>query len=339
MRRPLMPSISVPLGELRDRYDAVVIGSGYGGGVAALRLAEKRALRAGTVTQAHIAVFERGREWLPGGFPGTTASAFAELQLDTGRNRYGRQTGLFDLRADDDMMVLVGCGLGGTSLINANVMIEPVSAVFDRGWPAALAGTVGHAVLKDHFAQVKSVLRAVPLPLDILPMKVQRMGDAGTDATPAKRPDIAVSFDTAMSPFSGVGHNRCTLCGNCVTGCNHGAKHTVDRNYLAAAVRRGVDIFCELETRTIEWVGGEWHLHVRLTDPAWGTFKAGEFVVRAGTVVLAAGALGSTEILLRSRDRHALPLSQKLGSRFSGNGDVIAFSYDCLLYTSDAADE
>jgi cholesterol oxidase len=127
------------------------------------------------------------------------------------------------------------------------------------------------------------------------------------------------------------------LCGDCFAGCNHAAKNTVDRNFLARAGKRDAAIFCGIDVRWIEPFKQEphsasdgWLLHVRLLDRAWQRFGSPELTLRAGAVFLAAGTLGSTEILLRSNRRGALSLSPTLGERFSGNGDAIAFSYNSL---------
>src|SRR3712207_110332 len=105
-----MPHLSSPIGELRSSYDVVVVGSGYGGAIAALRMSQKQT--AGT--SPSVCVLERGAEIRAGEFPSTLGSACQELQLETGIGRIGRRTGLFDLRINNDVSVLVGCGLGGT---------------------------------------------------------------------------------------------------------------------------------------------------------------------------------------------------------------------------------
>ena len=147
---------------------------------------------------------------------------------------------------------------------------------------------------------------------------------------------MAVSFVSSVDDLD-VRHRRCTLCGDCFAGCNHAAKNTIDRNYLARARKLDAAIFCGIDVRSIEpfkrdqnLTDAVWLLHVRLLDRAWQRFGAPELTIRAGAVFLAAGTLGSTEILLRSDKRRALSLSPKLGERFSGNGDAIAFSYNSI---------
>jgi len=120
--------IASRLEDLDDHYTVVVIGSGYGASVAASRLA-----RAGQ----SVCVLERGREILPGDYPDTLAEAGGEVQVSTAKGHHGDPSSLFSFHVGDDISVLSGCGLGGTSLINANVALEADPRVFDRGWPQA----------------------------------------------------------------------------------------------------------------------------------------------------------------------------------------------------------
>ena len=126
-----MQRLSSPISDLRPHYDVVVVGSGYGGAIAACRLA-----RAGR----SVCVLERGRELVPGDFPEDLLGAARETQAHVGDSVYGSRAGLFDFRLGRDISVLVGCGLGGTSLINANVALEADPRIFDdERWPTALA--------------------------------------------------------------------------------------------------------------------------------------------------------------------------------------------------------
>src|SRR5262249_13490604 len=117
----LMQRLSSPTNALKSAYDVVVVGSGYGGGVAASRLA-----RAGL----SVCVIERGREFLTGEFPNRLPELRRELQIVGGKMRSGRRTGLFDFRLGSDIHVLVGCGLGGGSLINPALAFPPHSPLF-----------------------------------------------------------------------------------------------------------------------------------------------------------------------------------------------------------------
>jgi len=149
-----MQRLSSPLSDMRHHYDVVVVGSGYGGAIAACRLA-----RAGR----SVCVLERGRELLPGDFPEDLFAAARQTQAHLGDTVVGSRTGLFDFRLGKDISVLVGCGLGGTSLINANVAHKADPRVFDdERWPAALRG--GDARLDDGYDAALSMLGSTPYP-------------------------------------------------------------------------------------------------------------------------------------------------------------------------------
>lgn len=326
-----MKSLSTPIGQLQPSYGVVVVGSGYGGAVAAYRMASTAAkMRKQGLPGFSICVLERGLERHAGEYPSSLPGALRQVQAETGWGRFGRRTGLFDFRINPDVSVLVGCGLGGTSLINAGVMLEPAISVFtDARWPADLRQP---GALRHEFDEVLRMLDAKPLPADVQLQKVTRLLEAGKGAPPqaaaavVSAPRIAVSFETRVNMFN-VQQQRCVLCGDCMTGCNHSAKNTVGMNYLPAAAENGTAIFCGIEVRSIEPIErDEWLLHLRLLDRAWSRFGHKELTIRAGMVFLAAGTLGSTEILLRSR--HRLPMSSTLGQHFSGNGDAIAFGYN-----------
>src|ERR1017187_4728118 len=122
-----MPRISLPLEHMKNHYTVVVVGSGYGGAIAASRMA-----RAGQ----QVCVLERGKEIQPGEYPNTLESAAAEFQTDIPEELIGSRAGLFDFRVNPDINVLLGCGLGGTSLINANVGLRAEARVFQYpAWP------------------------------------------------------------------------------------------------------------------------------------------------------------------------------------------------------------
>ena len=317
-----MARLSSPLENLREHYDVVVVGSGYGGGIAASRLA-----RAGR----SVCLLERGREYLPGEFPDTFAEAVAATQIDRQGSRLGASTGLFDFRVNDDINVLVGCGLGGTSLINANVVVEADPQVFDDpAWPAGFRDDLDTRVAEG-YRRAREMLRPTPYPDHFPPLRkfeaLQRSA-AHLGETAHKLP-IAVTFE---SPEGGVNHvgveqQPCALCGDCVSGCNHQAKNTVQLTYLPDAWNHGAEIFTEVGVRYLERQAGRWLVHFEPRGVGREAFGAPELFVAADLVVLAGGTLGSTEILLRSRER-GLPLSDRLGQRFSGNGDVVAFAYN-----------
>ena len=244
--------------ELRDRYTVVVVGSGYGGAIAASRLA-----RAGQ----DVCVLERGKERVPGEYPDTLREAVRELQADWPRGHQGSRTALFDLRVNREMNVLVGCGLGGTSLINANVSLEAEPRVFeDACWPQAFRDD-RKTRLADGYRRAREMLRPTPYPADAPPLaKLEALERAAGGVQGAfYRPPINVTFEDGPNHV-GVEQRACTLCGDCVSGCNHGAKNTVLMNYLPDAKAHGAEIFTRTSVRYVERAGSRWRVHLELLE-------------------------------------------------------------------------
>ncbi len=311
--------LSLPRESLKSHYEIAVIGSGYGGGVAASRLA-----RAGR----QVAVFERGREITPGEYPDSVPKMIEETQVDLPETHIGSPAALFDFRFNTDMNVIVGCGLGGTSLINANISLEPEARIFDHPhWPESLRQESRAGSLAPQFARAIAMLGAKPYP-DSAP-RTEKLAAIGRVAQrlgrPLQRPLINVTFQDGPN-HAGIQQSACIYCGDCVAGCNHRAKNTILMNYLPDAVRHGAEVFTRMRLEFIARGGPSWKLFFR---PVTGLLQPSQPAVEVTSevVVLAAGTLGSTEILLRSRDR-GLTMSDAVGSRFSGNGDMIGFSYN-----------
>ena len=295
---------------MQPAYDVVVIGSGYGGGVAASRLA-----RAG----ASVCVIERGREFLTGEFPSRLPELRRELQINGGKLRSGSRTGLFDFRLGTDIHVLVGCGLGGGSLINAGVALRPEPRVLAHAaWPDAVRDD---GLLDIGFRRAAAMLRPIRYgdAASLTKYRALEVASACFGVSPVAAP-VAVSFEANINQ-AGVEQAACTLCGDCCSGCNVGAKNTIAMTYLPDAFAHGAEMFTELTVSHIEKEGSGWRVTFLPTADA----DAAPRTVDAKSVVLAAGTLGSTEILLRSRER-GLGVSDRLGDGFSANGDIIAFA-------------
>lgn len=313
-----MERLARSLDEARQAYDVIIVGSGYGGGIAASRLS-----RAGR----RVAVLERGREFQVGEFPARFPDLRAEIQLSGKRMRTGRASALFDVRVGADMHVLVGCGLGGGSLVNAGVALRPDPRVFaDEVWPAAVRGD---GLLDEGYRRAAHWLRPMrdPEAESRGKFKALAAAAAASGAPEPVAPRLTVSFEETVNP-AGVTQPACTRCGDCCAGCNVGAKNTVALTYLPDAVRHGAELFTQASVRHVARRDGAWHVHVVETDAP--DRAPGERVITAPVVILAAGTLGSTEILWRSR-AHGLALSDRLGARFSANGDIIAFGYGAKI--------
>jgi cholesterol oxidase len=332
------------------QYDAIVVGSGYGGAVAACRLAQ---------SGLRVCLLERGEERLPGEFPNDFGHLPGHVRAERSdrAGALGSRDGMFDVRMYGGVSILVGNILGGGSQINANVAIRADPALFSEpGWPQALRDPFDP--LGEFYARVEEMLGARPYPhactkaaalerlAEPLTQHVRRhywKGDTPPEVKCYRLP-LAVSYRDGPNAV-GVQQKACTGCGDCVTGCNTGAKNTLTMNYLPEAFRSGAEIFTGATVIAVEsrqHDGQEFTtVYFGYSDEDWGRTLAdrgpGSFPgphdegicsIRAKIVILAAGTLGSTEILLRSRQLGLLQLSPRLGTGFSGNGGALGFSYD-----------
>lgn len=303
-------------------YDYIIIGSGFGGSVSALRLAEKG---------YRVLVLERGRRYTPDTLPETN------WQL----NRYVWQPrlrlfGIMGFHFLNDVLVLHGSGVGGGSLIYANTLPRPPEAFFQAGAWRDLADW--RAELAPHYACAERMLGATTNPRlwpadDHLRDIATEMGRAHTfGPTPA-----AVFFGepgkTVPDPyFGGDGPPRtgCTHCGACMVGCRVGAKNTLDKNYLYLAEEHGAEIRAEADVTGIAALPEPTSDGVRYTVTYHGTTDLVKraTTLRARNVVVAAGVLGTVNLLLRSRDElGTLPrVSAQLGVSVRTNSESLVGS-------------
>lgn len=306
-------------------YDVIIIGSGFGGSVSAARLAE---------AGKKVLVLERGRRWKPEDYPRGPGDAWL-YDVDEPH----KQNGWLDLRWFGDMSVAMGAGVGGGSLIYGNVSIIPPRETFDTHWPSAIS----FDGLQPYYETVGQVLDVQYMPTNQVPPRytAAQKGAAALGASDRfKRVPLAVTFDPTWTynqpdPHEddksrrfinafGREQGTCNHCGFCCSGCAVSAKNTLDLNYLAIAEDHGAEIRPLHVVRGVQPVEGGYE--VLFDSVELGELEPGS--VRAAKVILAAGSLGSTEILLRSRDElKSLPdLSAKLGEGWSSNGDFITFS-------------
>lgn len=298
---------------MKAAYDAVVIGSGFGGAVSACRLAQ---------AGLDVAILERGRRYPAGTFPRDTTD------LDSGW-LWTRGQGLFDLRPFNDVMVVQSAGYGGGSLVYANVQYRPPADLFAHGWPDGYS----RKELDPYYDLVAYMLDIAPVAEHQphgLPPKTMLIEKAAAELGRSAqffRPNLAVNFgssDRRPNKF-GVEQSGCIHCGECDIGCNVHAKNTLDLNYLALAERHGATVVTQCEVSYIApGADGGYvaHFHDHTTDS--------DGQVAAPELFLCAGAVNSTELLLRSRDQHGtLPdVSDRLGGGYSANGDFLAFTFD-----------
>ncbi len=295
-------------------YDVVVIGSGFGGSVAALRLSEKG---------YRVGVLEAGRRWDADSLPKTSWQArrffwFPRLGL----------RGIQRLSRLDDVVVLSGAGVGGGSLVWANVCYEPHEAAFhDPQWSEI---TDWKKELRPYFDQARRMLGVEVTPHETNADRVLRAVGShfGAEKTWTPTP-VAVHFgepgvEVADPYFGGVGPTRtgCIECGGCMVGCRHNAKNTLDRNYLYLAEKLGAVIHPEHQVVELTPLPQGGYRIVTERPGAW--VRRNRRVFTASQVVVSAGTLGTAKLLHRMKAEGRLPrLSPSLGGRLRTNSESL----------------
>jgi len=305
-------------------YDVVIIGSGFGGAVSACRLAQ---------AGRKVLVLERGRRWTPSTYPRDEKDPFLWHQ-----EMPHRFSGWADVRGFSPfshMFVVAGAGVGGGSLIYANVSVEAEPDAFeDDRWPPEIT----HSTLKPYYDEVGRMLDVRVVPRNQWSERTRLMQQAAnargwggrfrtlplavtfSDAWDPQRPDAQFqSFRNQHGRWQGT----CIHCGNCDVGCQVSAKNTLDLNYLAVAENNGAEIRPLHLVDKLRPVPDGWEVTFRRIIPDCGKTVPGK--VTASRVIVAAGSIGSTELLLRCRDEHkTLPgLSDRLGHGWAHNGDFV----------------
>ena len=307
-----------------DDYDVIVVGSGFGGSAAALRLTEKG---------YRVAVLESGRRFDEETFPETSWRLRSFF--------WAPRLGLFGIQRLSllrNVMVLSGAGVGGGSLVYANTLYEPFPSFFeDETWRDI---TDWRDELAPFYDQAKRMLGMVPNPTmtpadEVMLAVAKEMGVAETFVpTPVGvffgEPGVEVSDPY----FGGVGPARkgCTQCGECMTGCRHGAKNTLLKNYLHLAEGAGAEIHpLTTVTGLLPRADGRYDVTTERTG-TWTGKGRRTFV--ATDVVLGAGTLGTQKLLHAMHDTGTLPnLSPRLGELTRSNSEAIlgarTFRRDC----------
>ncbi len=316
--------LSLPYNQLGLQYDIVIVGSGYGASIMAARLAAR--VKPGV----RICVLERGCEWIPGTFPDTFKNYVEQV---TSLNPLG----LYDI-SSGDVGILKASGLGGSSLINANVAAIPDAIAFrSAAWPSQLQDI---EALRPYYVRAAESLGVCPTAvnssgkssaMNFLASKLSRVGaHRQADLTVTTHPQ---GYGPPIVNPQGMLKRACTFCGDCMTGCNVGAKSTLATNYLPLAKKAGAEIFTETSVVNIYQEGSGYVVScgqtVNTKTGWWSIFSKASKQntnkqIRARMVILGAGSLGTTGILLRSQK--SMPLSQLLGERFSANGDFFGLS-------------
>ncbi|WP_420643477.1 GMC oxidoreductase [Candidatus Leptofilum sp.] len=303
-----------------DVYDYVVIGSGFGGSVSAMRLTEKG---------YRVLVLERGKRYRAEDFPKTNWNIFKYLWQPA-----LRCFGIMGINFLDDLMILNGSGIGGGSLVYASTHIEPGEKFYEAEEWADL--TDWQSELAPHFKTANRMLgvRENPLfwPADY---RLQEIANEVGQGDTFKPTPVAIFFgdpgETVPDPFfDGEGPDRagCIHCGGCMVGCRHNAKNTLDKNYLYFAEKWGAEVRSEANVLALRPLYGpqpgaaRYEIeYEKVTD--W-MFKQKQ-TVRARNVIVSAGVMGTVNLLLKCRDEaKTLPLlSERLGWMVRSNSEAL----------------
>ncbi|HEY3026791.1 MAG TPA: GMC oxidoreductase [Pyrinomonadaceae bacterium] len=308
---------------MANKYDVIIIGSGFGGAVTACRLAERG---------QRVLILERGRRWEPKDYPREPTDPWIYDQ-----NKPDKFNGWLDFNflGTSKMTVVTGAGVGGGSLVYANVSAIPPREGFEKGWPPEIK----YDDLLPYYKTVGDMLKVCKIPKNQLTKHYEVVRQAAERAGFSDRFDrleLAVNFDQNFDvnarPYSdeqtiykendfGVVQGTCVHSGNCDVGCQVRAKNTLDVNYLAVAEKKGAEIRPLHMARYLKPASNGYTVF-------YDAIKNGELEAGSETaerVILAAGSLGSSELLLRSRDQYkTLPnVSRYLGCNWSSNGDFL----------------
>ena len=332
-----------------EHFDAVIVGSGFGGSVMAYRLA---------AAGWRVCLLERGKAYPPGSFP-RAPEGMARNFWSPARGTYG----MFDVWSFRGLEGLVSSGLGGGSLIYANVILRKDEKWFvhDRGNGGYETWPVTRADLDPYYDEAERMLGVQRYPFHEAPYSQTAKTRAMRDAAAAtggewQLPPLAVTFanpgdrpvpgEPIREPFGNLHHRSrttCVLCGECDVGCNTGSKNSLDYTYLSAAQRAGAELrtLCEVTTFAPKPNGKGFTVTYVCHDLAdEGTPRASatlpQVTLSADRLILSAGTFGSTYLLLRNRDAFG-GLHPLLGTRFSGNGDVLSFALNCKTPGPDGA--
>ena len=306
-------------------YDVVVIGSGFGGSVTACRLAQKG---------YSVCILERGHRWKTEDYPrAPTDNWWWDVDKPASKN------GWIDLQMYDDMGVAQGAGVGGGSLIYANIFIDAEPFVFENGWPDEIT----YETLKPYYEKTAKVINPSQIPDNQLTERAKLMKHAAEkigEGSRYRKLDLAVSFSENWNyeldnPFDeehthrytnpqGVEQGTCIHCGNCDIGCTVKAKNTLDLNYIPLAEQYGAVVKpLHLVNKITPLSEKGYCVDFDVIDPQTEVMRAGK--INAKKVIVAAGTMGTNALLLKCRDEYGtLPkLSDELGKNWSSNGDFL----------------
>ena len=309
-------------------YDAIVIGTGFGGAITARRLAE-RGMR--------VLILERGRRWQPEDYPRKPGDPWIFRD-----DHHARFNGWLDLRFFGRMIVAQAAGVGGGSLCYSSVAIEAKPELFNRGWPPEIT----YDELKPHYDTVAREMALRVIPENQLTGRFKLAHDAARNLGHSDRfskAHLAVSFsedwhygleDAVDAKHSrqftnahGVKQGTCVHLGNCDIGCDVRAKNSLDVNYVPRAEQNGAELRALHLVKVIEPKGQGYRVVFDRVEN--GHAVRGEEL--ADRVILTAGSIGTTELLLRCRDQYRTlsGVSPMLGKAWTSNANFLSLAaYD-----------
>ncbi|KAL8517752.1 hypothetical protein ACS0TY_015827 [Phlomoides rotata] len=290
-------------------YDAVVVGSGYGGSVAACRM---------SMAGLKVCLLEKGRKWEAHDFPTDSSKIWSTVRLENSNlgTNFGPKDGLFQVHIQDDSLAATACGLGGGSLVNAGVMLPtPARARRDPRWPQAWEKN-----WERYEASALDMLRVHSIPVKFQNSQImQDVIDKDYDNKPLK---LSLNIDMEDSP------RNCLACGNCLSGCPYDAKNSTDKTYLLSAIQAGCTIKTKCEVQYVVRTDNDFCKEeggIKGRSPRRWLVFINEFdYVASDIVVVSAGVFGTAKIIFQSQSR-GLSVSQKLGSGLSCNGNNVAY--------------
>ncbi|KAK1562451.1 hypothetical protein Q3G72_012158 [Acer saccharum] len=296
-----------------DGYDAVVVGSGYGGSAVAFRMS-----MAGNGIK--VCLVEKGRRWEAHDFPTDSLKIMSAFRMEN-RNlgvSFGPKDALLQVYEQGDSVAAVACGLGGGSLVNAGVMMPtPVRARRNPKWPKDWEGEWNSCE-----ASAATMLRIQSIPVRFPNAKV--VGDVAIGEIEDCSEDsikLSINFDLQQPP-STQQMGSCLACGNCLAGCPYNAKNSTDKNYILSAIQAGciVKTECQVQFVVKNLYDNFQEDKTRRKRRRWRVYLNEIDYITSDFVVLS----GSTEILFQSQMR-GLRLSETLGSGVSCNGNTVAY--------------
>ncbi|KAM7512686.1 hypothetical protein LguiB_011561 [Lonicera macranthoides] len=306
-----------------DGYDAVVVGSGYGGSVVACRL---------SMAGVKVCLVEKGRRWEAKDFPTNSLEMMKAFRMENRDSRinFGPNNALFQVYMQEDSLAAMACGLGGGSLVNAGVMLRtPVRAKRNPKWPKEWERDWEICE-----ASASSMLRTQSIPIKFPNAKImeQIVGEGCEEISqiPLK---LSVNFDVEELPSNSGNSNKtssCIACGNCLSGCPYNAKNSTDKNYLASAIEAGCSIKTECQ---VQYVVKNPYDDDDILDEEntskkkrrrWLVFFNETDYITSDFVILSGGVFGTVKILFESKAR-GLRISERLGLGLSCNGNNVAY--------------